>query len=58
MTLVFIFKNGATLEVECESAKVFTNSVTSTITGYQIDGITRNKPLYTDLSEIACIYQK
>ena len=58
MTLCFIFKNGATLDVECEKAKIFTEDITGKITGYQIDGITRNKPLYTDLSEIACIYQK
>ena len=58
MTLVFIFKNGATLEVECESAKVRTSNITGKIIGYQIEGITSNKPLYTDVDEIVCIYQK
>ena len=57
MTIAFIFKNGYELKVKCENVTLTTSNLTGRITGYTIDGIDSNKPLYIDVNEIICVYR-
>lgn len=56
MTVVFVLKNGIELKTKCDSIEIEKNLL-GTLTGYEIKGITENKPLYIDLNQIACIYR-
>lgn len=58
MTIVFRFKDGFELPVECESFKCSTNGMTGEISSYKISGITNNKPLYLRMEDIVCIWRK
>ena len=57
MTVVFVFKNGYELKVKCEYITLTTSNLTGRITGYQMDDIDSNKPLYIDIDEIICVYR-
>ena len=57
MTVIFVFKNGYELKVKCENCTLSTNYLTGQITGYKMDGIEDNKPLYIDFNEILCVYK-
>lgn len=57
MTVVFVFKNGYELKVKRENVTLTTSNLIGRITGYTIDGIDSNKPLYIDVNEIICVYR-
>lgn len=52
MTVRVMLKNGKEFAVKCRSFGVDTN-IWGAVTGYEIDGITENKPIYLDFSEVA-----
>jgi hypothetical protein len=58
MTIVFRFKDGFELPVECEYFQCDVHPVTGLISGYKISGITNNKPLYLRMEDIVCIWRK
>ena len=58
MTIVFRFKDGFELPVECESFECTTNSMTGQISSYTIKGINGNKPIYISLEDVMCIWRK
>ena len=58
MTIVFRFKDGFELPVECESFECATNSMTGQISSYTIKGIKGNKPIYISLEDVMCICRK
>lgn len=58
MTIVFRFRDGFELPVECESFECSTNSMTGQISNYKIKGITDNKPLFVSLDDVICVWRK
>lgn len=58
MTIVFRFRDGFELPVECEYFEYSTNKMTGEISSYEISGITNNKPLYMRMEDIVCIWRK
>ena len=58
MTIVFRFKDGFELPVECESFECGTNSMTGHISNYKIKGITNNKPIFISLDDVICVWRK
>ena len=56
MKIVICFKNGFNLTVTCEEFSLTKNGL-GDYTGYEIKGITDNKPLYVNWSDITCIYR-
>ena len=58
MTIVFRFKDGFELPVECESFECGTNSTTGQLSNYKIKGITSNKPIFISLNDVICIWRK
>ena len=52
-----IFKNGKILTIKCENFIVTRSELTNEITKMSWKGVTDNKPLYIDLSEVMCVYQ-
>ena len=57
MTIVFRFKDGFELPVECESFECGTNSMTGHISNYKIKGITNNKPIFISLDDVMCVWR-
>ena len=57
MTIVFRFKDGFELPVECESFEYSTNSMTGQISNYKIKGITNNKPIFISLDDVMCVWR-
>ena len=49
----FILKNGCDFIVYCDTATI--RSQENIITGYNLTGITRNKPLYASLKEVVAV---
>lgn len=58
MTMVFVFRSGKEIEMECKSFSVKTELLTGSMIGYEATGITKNEPFYIDLKEIDMIYKK
>ncbi len=58
MTVVFRFRDGFELPVECESFECTINSVTGQISKYKIKGITSNKPAFISLDDVICVWRK
>ena len=58
MTIVFRFRDGFELPVECESFECSTNVMTGQLNTYKIKGITDNKPLFISLDDVVCIWKK
>ena len=58
MTIVFRFRDGFELPVECESFEYGTDVMTGHISNYKIKGITDNKPIYVSLNDVICIWRK
>ena len=54
MIIVFCFRNGFELPVECESFEHSTDIMTGKISKYKIKGITGNKPIFVSL-DIQCL---
>lgn len=53
MKIRFIFKGGATLDVECTECTI--NRSMGEFVGYEMKGISENKPLYINLDEVVAI---
>lgn len=58
MTIVFRFRDGFELPVECESFEYSTDRMTGQISKYKIEGITNNKPIYISFADVLCIWRK
>lgn len=56
MTICFVFKNGFELKMKCDEFSVKRNGLDQ-LAGYDAKGITENKPIDMDLSEVVCIYR-
>ena len=54
MSIRVILKSGVEFVVKCDSFSLEKTAL-GVCTGYHIDGIVENKPLYLDLGEIAAI---
>ena len=56
MKIVFVFRNGFQLCVTC---KEFTleKTILGIPDGYEIKGITDNKPLYINWDDVICVYR-
>lgn len=54
MTIQVILKSGVTFDIKCSSFTLKSNGLDEVV-GYDIKGITANKPVYLDFSEIAAI---
>lgn len=57
MSIRFILKNGAEFTTKCDKFTLKTNALEQPY-GYEISGITENKPVYLDFSEIAAIIRE
>ena len=58
MTIVFRFRDGFELPVECESFEHGTDIMTGQINKYKIKGITGDKPIFVSLDDVICIWRK
>lgn len=58
MTIVFRFRDGFELPVECESFEHSTDIMTGKISKYKIKGITGNKPIFISLDDVICVWRK
>lgn len=56
MTIVFVLKNGYELKMKCKEFSIDKDCLGGII-GYSAMGVTENKPVYIDLSQIMCIYR-
>ena len=54
MSIRIILKSGAEFTVKCDKFTLKQNGLEQ-ITGYEIAGITENKPVYLDFDEVAAI---
>lgn len=54
MTIQVILKSGVTFVIKCSSFTLKRNGLDQVV-GYDIKGITANKPVYLDFSEVAAI---
>lgn len=54
MTIKVILKSGVTFDIKCSSFTLERNRLDQVV-GYDIKGITANKPVYLDFSEVAAI---
>lgn len=58
MTIIFRFRDGFELPVECESYEFSTNKMTGQLSSYKIKGITGNKPIFISLEDVICVWRK
>ena len=56
MTIVFVFKNGFKLETKCKDFTTTRNNF-GDVVGVNAKGITKNKFIHIDFSEVICIYR-
>ena len=54
MTIKIILKSGSEFAIRCDKFTIEKNIV-GQITGYQIEGIVENKPIYLNFEEVAAI---
>lgn len=54
MTIKIILKSGSEFAIRCDKFKIEKNIV-GQITGYEIEGIAENKPVYLNFEEVAAI---
>ena len=57
MSIQIILKSGAGFTVKCDSFTLQKNGL-GQVTGYDIKGITENKPVYLDIDQVAAIVRK
>ena len=57
MKIIIRFKSGFELPITCEKFKFTKNNAIGEITGYDIEGIKDNNPLFFRLEDVECIYQ-
>lgn len=56
MKVIIVFKTGFQLSITCEEFSLSKSPLWEPIR-YEIKGITDNKPLYFNLSDVLCIYR-
>ena len=56
MRIIIAFKNGFTLPVTCEEF-VLERTIVGIPYGYEIKGITDNRPLYINFDDVICVYR-
>lgn len=56
MTIVFVFKSGYEVRMKCEKFTINKNGL-GQLQGWKAEGISENKVLEMDVSEILCIYR-
>lgn len=56
MKIVFVFRNGFQLCVTCKEFAL-EKTVFGIPDGYEIKGITDNKPLYINWNDVICVYR-
>lgn len=54
MTIRIILKNGSEFSVKCDEFTMKENAL-GVVTGYDIKGITENKPVYLDFGQVAAV---
>lgn len=54
MSIRVILKSGAEFTVKCDKFNLTTNALDQ-VTGYNISGITENKPVYLDFEQVAAV---
>ena len=54
MSIRFILKSGAEFTVKCDNVTISRNGL-GAITGYEFKGITENKPLDIDMTQVAAV---
>lgn len=54
MTVRIILKSGTEFSVKCDKFTITRNALNQ-ITGYDIKGITENKPVYLDWEQVAAV---
>lgn len=54
MTIRVILKSGAEFAIKCDKFTLERNGL-EVVTGYNIKGITENKPVYLDFEQVAAI---
>lgn len=54
MSMRVILKNGAEFTVKCDEFTIKQNGLAG-VTGYNIKGITENKPVYLDFEQVAAV---
>lgn len=57
MNIRFILTSGAEFTVECSEYTV-TRNASGQLTGYEINGITKNKPIYVNLDCLAAMVRE
>lgn len=56
MKIVFVFKNGNQFSFKCDKFTL-THGITGNIIDYECEGISDNRPLYINFSEILYVYR-
>ena len=57
MSMRVILKSGAEFTIKCDKFTLKENGLHA-VTGYDIEGITENKPVYLDFEQVAAIVRK
>ena len=57
MSMRVILKSGAEFTIKCDKFTLKENGLQA-VTGYDIKGITENKPVYLDFEQVAAIVRK
>lgn len=59
MTIRWVFKSGYYFDMICDEFTSTSSKLSSTgmITGYEATGITKNKPIGIDFTELAAVYR-
>lgn len=57
MQIKIRFRSGFELPITCDSFSITQDSMTNEITGYEIKGITDNKPIFFRPADVECIFR-
>lgn len=55
ISLRFILKNGSEFTVKCSEYTIERTRATNKVVSYEMKGITENKPIFLDLSEVVAV---
>lgn len=58
MTITILFRNGKELSIKCDSVNAERNTITGRVENLHFKGITENKIMDLDFTEIVAIYRK
>ena len=57
MIVTVLFKSGKEIDIECDEFTVGTG-LTAQLFSYEISGARNGRPIYINMSEVACVYRK